>query len=228
MEVVRKDIKNLHIGVYPPTGRARVAAPLHLDDDAVRLAIISRLGWLRRQQTAFEQQVRQSQREFVTGESHYFEGRRYRLDVLECHGRAMVCLQNNKKMLLRVRPGTDRDDREAILHRWYRDQLRTRIPPLIAKWESEIGVDVGEVRIRKMKTRWGSCNVSARRIWLNLELAKKPTICLEYVLVHEVVHLLERNHNERFWKLIAHHMPQWRLHRDELNRGPLAHEDWSY
>ena len=120
VEVVRKDIKNLHIGVYPPSGRIRVAAPLHLDDDAVRLAVISRLGWLRRQQTAFEQQVRQSQREFVTGESHYFEGRRYRLDVLECHCRAMVRLQNNKTLVLRVRPETDREGREALLYRWYR------------------------------------------------------------------------------------------------------------
>ena len=228
VEVVRKDIKNLHMGVYPPSGRIRVAAPLHLDDDAVRLAVISRLGWLRRQQTAFQQQVRQSQREFVTGESHYFEGRRYRLDLLECHGRAMVRLQNNRTMVLRVRPETDREGREAILHRWYRDQLRTRIPPLIAKWEPEIGVHVGEVRIRKMKTRWGSCNISARRIWLNLELVKKPAGCLEFVLVHEMVHLIERKHNERFWKLIDSHMPQWRSYRDELNQTPLAHEHWSY
>ena len=228
VEVVRKDIKNLHIGVYPPSGRVRVAAPLHLDDDAVRLAVISRLGWLRRQQTAFEQQVRQSQREFVTGESHYFEGRRYRLDVLECHGRAMVRLQNNKTLVLRVRPETDREGREAIVHRWYRSQLRARLPELIAKWEPKIGEHVDDVRIRKMKTRWGSCNISARRIWLNLELAKKPTACLEYVLVHEMVHLLERKHSERFWKLIDSHMPHWHMHRDELNRAPLAHADWRY
>ena len=228
MEIVRKDIKNLHIGVYPPSGRVRVAAPLHLDDDAVRLAVISRLGWLRRQQATFEQQARQSQREFVTGESHYFEGRRYRLDVLECHCRSMVRLQNNRTIVLRIRPNTDREGREALLHRWYRGRLRARLPALIAKWESEVGVHVGEVRIRKMKTRWGSCNVSARRIWLNLELAKKPTGCLEYVLVHEIMHLLERSHNERFWKLIDSHMPQWRMYRDELNQSPLAHEQWSY
>ena len=228
VEVVRKDIKNLHVGVYPPRGRVRVAAPLHLDDDAVRLAVISRLGWLRRQQAAFAQQARQSQREFVTGESHYFAGQRYRLDVLECHGRPMVRLQNNKTMVLRVRPGTDRDTREAILQRWYRGQLRARLPALVAKWEPEIGVHVAEARIRKMKTRWGSCNRVARRIWLNLELAKKPTACLEYIVVHEMMHLIERRHNDRFWELMDRHMPQWRLHRDELKQTPLAHEHWSY
>ena len=228
VEVIRKDIKNLHVGVYPPSGRVRVAAPLHLGDDAVRLAVITRLGWLRRQQAAFEQQVRQSQREFVTGESHYFEGRRYRLDILECLSRPIVRLQANNKIVLRVRPGTDREGREAILHRWYRGQLRARLPALVAKWEPEIGVQVGEVRIRKMKTRWGSCNIPARRIWLNLELVKKPTACLEYILVHEMVHLIERRHNEQFWDLVNRHMPLWRLHRDDLNRGPLANVDWNY
>ena len=228
MEVVRKDIRNLHVGVYPPNGRVRVAAPLHLDDDAVRLAVISRLGWLRRQQATYEQQARQSQREFVSGESHYFAGRRYRLDVIEDSGRPLVHLQNNRKMVLRVRPDTDRETRKAILQRWYRGQLRDRLPALIAKWEPELGVHVGEVRIRKMKTRWGSCNRDAQRVWLNPELVKKPSVCLEYVLVHEMVHLIEPSHNERFWDLMNRHLPLWRLHRDELNRAPLAHEDWSY
>ena len=228
MEVVRKDIKNLHVGVYPPSGRVRVAVPLHLDDDAVRLAVISRLGWIRRRKTEFERQDRQSRRELVTGESHYFEGHRFRLDVIESSGPPAVRLLNNSRMELQVRPGTDRETREAVLYRWYRRQLRNRLPPLVAKWEPKVGERVAEIRIRKMKTRWGTCTATARRIWLNLELAKKPASCLEYVLVHEMVHLIERTHSERFRCLMDGLMPRWRAHRDELNQAPLAHEDWTY
>ena len=228
VEVVRKDIKNLHLGVYPPNGRVRVAVPLRLDDEAVRLAVISRLGWIRRQQRTFEQQDRQSEREMVTGESHYVQGRRYRLDVIEYDGPPTVSLPNNTILELRVRPGTTRDQREALLHRWYRERLREQIPSLIDEWEPKIGVKVAKWGIKKMKTRWGTCNIKAQRIWLNLELAKKPEACLEYILVHEMVHLLERHHNERFRELMDRLMPQWRLHREELNRSPLAHEDWSY
>ena len=228
VEVVRKDIKNLHLGVYPPNGRVRVAVPLRLNDEAVRLAVISRLGWIRRQQNDFEQQERQSQREMVTGESHYVQGHRYRLDVIEHNGPASVCLPNNRTLELRVRPGTSRDKREAVLHKWYRKRLREQIPPLIDKWEPKIGVTVSDWGIKRMKTRWGSCNIEARRIWLNLELAKKPASCLEYILVHEMVHFLERHHNERFRELMDRLMPQWRLYRDELKRSPLSHENWQY
>lgn len=228
VEVVHKDIKNLHLGVYPPKGRVRVAVPLRLDDEAVRLAVISRLGWIRRQQHDFEQQDRQSEREMITGESHYVQGRRYRLDVIEHDSPAAVSLPNNTTMELRVRPGTRRVKREAVLHRWYRQRLREQIPPLITKWEPEIGVTVAEWGIKKMKTRWGTCNVDAQRLWLNLELAKKPASCLELILVHEMVHFLERHHNERFRDLMDRLMPLWRLHREELNRSPLAHENWEY
>ena len=228
VEIVRKDIKHLHLGVYPPTGRVRVASPARLDDDAVRLAVISRLGWIRRQQAEFAQQDRQSQREFVTGESHYFWGRRYRIDIIEHNGPPAVRLPNNTTMELRVRPGSDRDMREAVLHRWYRHQLRAEVPALVAKWQPRVGVIVKEVRIKKMKTRWGSCNASAGRVWLNLELVKKPPSCLAYILVHEMVHFLERHHNERFRALMDTLMPQWRLYKDELNRAPLAHETWRY
>ena len=228
VELVRKDIKNLHVGVYPPSGRVRVAAPLRLDDDAVRLALISRLGWIRRKQGELQQQVRQSQREFVTGESHYFEGRRYRLDVIERDAPPTVRPRNNTILELGVRPNTDRKAREAVIHRWYRHHLRTQLPPLIGKWESKLGVTVEDARIKKMKTLWGSCNVEAKRIWLNLELAKKPKSCLVYILVHEMVHLHERQHNDRFHELMDKFLPQWRSYRDELNRAPLAHEDWRY
>ena len=220
VEVVRRDIENLHVGVYSPSGRVRVAAPVRLDDDAVRLAIISRLGWIRRKQAEFEQQDRQSQREFVTGESHYFEGRRYRIDVTEREGSPTVRLLNNTKMALSVRPGTSRDKREAILHQWYRRQLRSRVPALLAKWEPKVGAQVTEVHIRKMKTRWGTCNRDSRRIWLNFELVKKPASCLEYIVVHEMAHLIERSHNDRFQDLMGRLMPQWRMYRDELNRAP--------
>lgn len=228
IEILRKEIKNLHVGVYPPNGRVRVAAPLRMDDDAVRLAVISRLGWIRRQQASFKQQERQSAREMVTGESHFFQGRRYRLDVIERGSPSSVRLVNNTTMVLHVRPGTDPDKRETVLLRWYRKQLRQQLPPLLAKWQPKVGVQVAQLRIKKMKTRWGSCNAEARRIWLNLELAKKPTLCLEYILVHEMVHLLERHHNERFKTLMDTLMPSWRMYREELNRAPLAHEAWRY
>lgn len=228
MEIVRKDIKNLHVGVYPPGGRVRVAAPERLDDDAVRLAVISRLGWIRREQAAFERQDRQSERELVTGESHYFAGRRYRLHVVEQGGPPTVTLPNNTTIEVRVRRGTPQDKRDAVLQRWYRRYLREQLPALLARWEPRVGVTVAEVRIRKMKTRWGSCNPGARRIWLNLELAKKPVSCLEFILVHEMVHVLERHHNERFRELMDALMLAWRLCRAELNRAPLAHEEWRY
>ena len=228
VEIVRKEIKNLHVGVYPPSGRVRVAAPMRLDDEAVRLAVVSRLGWIRRKQTEFEAQVRQSQREFVTGESHYFEGRRYRLDVIERDAPPTVKLRNNTRLELAVRPNSDREVREAVLHGWYRRHLRNQLPPLIAKWGPKLGVTVEDVRIKKMKTLWGSCNIEARRIWLNLELVKKPSSCLAYILVHEMVHLLERHHNDRFSELMDNFLPQWRIYREELNRAPLAHEDWQY
>ena len=228
VEVVRKDIKNLHVGVYPPSGRVRVAAPMRLDDDAVRLAVTSRLGWIRRKQAAFEQQDRQSQRELVTGESHFYAGRRYRLDVTERDCPPTVRLRNNTTMELCVRPGASRDVREAVLHRWYRRQLRDQLPSLLDKWEPKVEARVAEVRIKRMKTRWGTCSRDARRIWLNLELAKKPASCIEYILVHEMVHLIERSHNDRFRDLMDWLMPQWRVYRDELNRAPLAHVDWRY
>ena len=228
IEVVRKDIKNLHVGVYPPIGRVRVAAPLRFDDDALRMAVISRLPWIRRQQAEYRHQDRQSQREFVSGESHYFEGRRYRLDVLEHDGPPAVRLPNRATMELRVRPRTGREKREEILERWYRQQLRARVPALLEKWEPKLGVQACEVRIKKMKTRWGTCNSEVGRIWLNLELAKKPPVCTEYIVVHELVHLVERSHNGRFRDLMDHALPQWSLYRDQLNQAPLAHADWHY
>lgn len=228
VEIHRKGIKNLHVGVYPPNGKVRVAAPPHLDDEAVRLAIVSRLGWIRRQQQGFARQERQSAREMVTGESHYFEGRRYRLNVVEHPGKSRVRLVNNGTLELRVPPGTERSSRQQMLDRWYRRQLKGRIPDLLDRWQPVTGIDVADCRVKRMKTRWGSCNIEARRIWLNLELAKKDPVCVEYILVHEMVHLLERHHTDRFRELMDQFMPDWRLRRDKLNKAPLAHEEWAY
>ncbi len=227
VEVVRKDIKHLHLGVYPPKGRVRVAAPLRLDDEAVRLAVISRLAWIRRKRDGFLRQERQSRRAFVSGESHEFEGRRYRLDVIESSGPVGIRLRGNTWIEMRVRPATDRDGREAMLYAWYRAALRARFPAWAARWEPRIGVQVAEWRIRRMKTRWGSCNPAARRIWLNSELARKPLSCMEYVVVHEMVHLVEPRHNDRFRAILDQVMPPWRLRADELNRTRLADEGWA-
>ncbi|PYZ99708.1 metal-dependent hydrolase [Gammaproteobacteria bacterium 2W06] len=226
VEVRRKAIKNLHIGVYPPNGAVRVSAPVHLDDESVRLAIVARLSWIHRQQRNFICQTRESGREMVTGESHYFKGTRYRLDVVEKPGSSTVRLVNQSTLELQVRPGADRPTRQRVLERWYREQLQTQVPDLISWWVPVVGVKVNECRIKRMKTLWGSCNIQAKRVWLNLELAKKPLRCLEYVLVHEMVHLLERRHNERFRGFMDQFMPDWRLRRDELNEMPLADEGW--
>lgn len=228
IEVIHKDIKHLYIRVHPPNGQIRVSAPLRFDEDTVRMAIISRLGWIRKKQVEFAKQQRQSQREFVTGESHYFAGKRYRLDVTEQNCPPKVQPLNNTRIRLIVRPGTDRDKREAILLAWYREYLYTQLSPLLAKWQPKMDVSVNEVRIKKMKTLWGSCNTKAKRIWLNLELAKKPNSCLIYVLVHEMTHLLERHHNDRFRELMDTFLPQWRSYRGELNKAPLAYESWRY
>lgn len=228
VQVVRKDIKNVHLAVYPPNGRVRVAVPLHVTDDNVRLAVINKLGWIKKQQAAFLAQSRQSQREMVTGESHYVWGQRYLLDVVERAGRHEVAIKNNTHLTLTVNPGTTRDNRELALNEWYRAELKQRVPAFLAKWEPIIGVNVAKWGVKKMKTKWGSCHIAERRIWLNLELAKKPMECLEYILVHELVHLLERQHNEAFRAHMDRFLPHWPLHRDVLNAAPLAHEDWGY
>jgi len=228
VDVVRKDIKNLHLAVYPPAGRVRVAAPLRVSDEAVRLAVVSRLGWIKRQKSKFTGQARQSEREYVSGESHYFQGQRYRLNVIYQSGASHVAIRNKSTIDLYVREGSDREQRERVMLAWYRHHLKEQIPALIEKWEPVLGVRVADWRVKQMKTKWGTCNIKAGRIWLNLELAKKSAQCLEYIVVHEMVHLLERHHNDRFTELMSKYMPQWKLHREELNRSALGHEEWGY
>jgi predicted metal-dependent hydrolase len=225
IDVVYKDIKNLHIGVYPPVGRVRVAAPERLDEEQIRLAVIQRLPWIKRQRQQLQDAVRQSPREMVTGESHYVWGVRHRLKVMERPGRAHVEVDSNR-LLLYVPEGTDTEARLKTLQDWHRKQLRLAVPSLITQWEPVIGRQVPRWSVRRMKTKWGSCNRETGHIWFNLELAKKHPLCLEYIVVHEMAHLLERNHGERYTKLMDGFMPDWRARRDQLNATPLAAEDW--
>jgi predicted metal-dependent hydrolase len=222
--VVRKAIKNLYLGVYPPDGHVRVAAPLAVSDAAVRVAVIGKLPWIHRRRAAFARQERESPREMVSGESHDFLGRRYRLVWIETRGRSTVALRGQATMELRTPAAYDVEKRERVLQRWYREQLRELVPPLIDKWEAKLAVQVAEWRIKKMKTRWGSCNPRRRRIWINLELAKKPPECLEYLVVHELAHLRIPDHGDRFRALMDRHIPRWRAIRKTLNAEPLASE----
>lgn len=228
VQIVRKDIKNLHLGVYPPNGRVRVATPLRVSDNAVRLAVIGKLGWIKRQQEKFKGQARQSERELVSGESHYFLGRRYRLRVVHHKGPNRVSLKGRSTLELKVRGEYGAKEREQVLMRWYRERLRELVPPLLAKWETILDVHAAAFGIRKMKTKWGGCNVNARRIWLNLELAKKPEQCLEYIIVHELAHLKERHHSDNFTRILDRYMPRWRQLRKILTEAPLGHAEWTY
>ncbi len=228
VSVVRKGIKNLHLGVYPPDGRVRVAVPLTVSDEAVRIAVISKLRWIRRQQAAFEGQARQSRREMLAGESHYYLGRRYRLTVSTTRGKSGVTIRSRNTIELCGSPDMTTKQRERVLAHWYRERLRVLAMPLIERWQEILGVTIEEWGIKKMKTKWGSCNANARRIWLNLELVKKPPDCLEYLIVHELTHLLVRHHDDRFHALMDKHLPRWQAIRKILNAAPLAHEVWEY
>ena len=226
VDVVRKDIKNLHLAVYPPNGRVRVAAPLRIDDEAVRLMVISRMPWIKRQQQKFEGQERQAKREYVSGESHYFKGERYLLNVIYHDAPPSISIASKTHIDFCVRTGSTEAQRERIFTEWYREQLKVEIPVLIEKWSKIMSLPLPFWSVKYMKTKWGTCNISKRRIWLNLELVKKPTHSLEYVIAHEMTHFLERHHNERFMAYMDRYLPQWRFYRDELNRSLLGFEEW--
>ena len=228
IQVIRKTIKNFHLAVLPPYGKVRVAVPHHVTDERVRLAIISKLAWIRRQQADFNQQPRQTEREMINGESHYLWGRQYRLEVIEQVGKHRIEVKGKSKFRLYVQAGTSADNRLVVLNNWYREQLKVKIDELIEHWSPIIKRKPKSCGIRKMKTKWGSCNIETKRILFNLELVKKPPECLEYILVHELVHLLVRHHNERFRKHMDTFLPKWREHRNLLNTLPLAYEDWQY
>lgn len=227
IDVELKDIKNVHLSVYPPKGRVRIAAPLRMNLDTIRIYAISKLSWIKTQQKKFQSQVREAPREFLSKEGHYYLGNRYLLKVIEHNAPPEINIKH-KTIELRVRPNTDLEKRKAIMDEWYRVQLKEMVPVVIAKWEKTMGVSLNEFAIKKMKTKWGTCNREAKRIWLNLELAKKPFHCIEYIIVHELVHLLERNHNERFVAYMNQFLPEWKQLKIELNKLPVSHRDWDY
>lgn len=226
VDVVRKDIKNLHLGVYPPDGRVRVAAPLATSAEAIRLAVVDKLAWIRRQQSRFAAQPRQSSREMVNGESHYFLGRRYLLRLHEHAGAGRVELRGIRMLDLFASVESTVEQRKAILLRWYRTRLRAELQPLVEKWQGKLGVTLTEWRIMHMRTRWGGCNPDSARAWFNLELAKTAPACLDYIVLHELAHLIERHHGDRFIALLDLHMPRWREHRELMNHTPLGDELW--
>ncbi len=227
VDVVLKDIKNVHLSVYPPTGRVRISAPKRMSMDTIRLFAISKLGWIKQQKKKLREQERETPRDYVDRESHYVWGKRYLLTVSELNEPALIELRHSR-MLLRVRPGTDAPKRQALVEQWYRGQVKNAVPPLFARWQPRIGVSVERFYVRAMKTKWGSCNHKACTIRLNTELAKKPAECLEYIVVHELVHLLEPTHNARFVALMDRFMPNWQFQRQVLNRLPVRREKWSY
>lgn len=227
VDVVFKNIKNIHLSVHPPNGRVRIAAPLRMNADAIRVFAISKLSWIREQQKKIRAQERETPREYLNLESHYLWGKRYLLEVVEENARPSVELKH-ANMILRVRPGTDERRRQKIVEEWYRAQLKQEVTPLLLKWEPLIGVKVERLFVQQMKTKWGSCSPKSGNIRLNTDLAKKPPECLEYVLVHEMVHLLEPTHNSRFVSLMDSFVPKWQFYKEALNRLPVRHEHWDY
>lgn len=227
VEIARKPIKNLHLGVYPPNGRVRVAAPPSVNDEAIRLAVVTRMGWIKRQQAKFAAQARQSERAYVSGETHYHFGTAYRLRVVSRAGAARAKIVGDR-LELSVPSGSDRDFRERALQRWQRNQLRERLEPLVEQWAEVLGVPTPEFGIKRMRTKWGSCSCSANRIWVNLEMVKKPPACIDYLVLHEVAHLIDRSHGEDFIALLDRNMPRWRVIRAELNKEPLGPEKWNH
>lgn len=227
VEVVRKDIRNVHLSVHPPTGRVRIAAPRHLSVDAIRAFAIGKLGWIQQRQKKLLEQEREAPREYLERETHYVWGRRCLLSVIE-HGAPPSVEWRHHRLTLSVRPATDAEGRAEVLGAWYRDQLRAVAHPLVARWEQRLGVSVDRLFVQRMRTRWGSCNPAASTIRLNTDLAKKPGECLEYIIVHELVHLLEPTHNDRFVALMGQFLPGWPHRRELLNRLPVRHEDWKY
>ena len=225
VDVVFKDITNVHLSVYPPSGRVRIAAPEHMNLETIRVFAVAKLSWIKLQQRKLDHQERETTREYLDRESHYVWGKRYLLKIVIAHGAPAVEL-NAGNMVLKVRPGASAETREATVSKWYREQLKSVVLEMLVKWQPIVGLNVDRVYIQKMKTKWGSCNPDRRSIRLNTDLAKKPVYCLEYILVHELTHLLEKSHNAHFSALMDQFMPQWREYRQMLNSSPLTHEDW--
>jgi len=227
VELVQKNIKHVHLSVYPPKGYVKVSAPQSMAIETIRVYVISKLGWIKKQQEKLRAQERETPRECIDRESHFFNGKRFLLKVVERDAAPQVSLSHSK-IVLQIRPGANEEKKRSVLDAWYRQQLKEKVSSMIIQWEKKMDVSVAHFSIRKMKTKWGSCSPSSRSIRINLELAKKPPECLEYIVVHELAHLLEPSHNSRFITLMDRFMPKWRLYRNELNALPVHHEDWKY
>lgn len=226
VDVVLKNIKNVHLSVYPPTGRVRISAPSRMSLDNIRAFAISKLAWIKKHQRKLKAQDRESPREYIDRESHYVWGRRYLLTVVT-HDEPPALELKHRKMVLKVRPGTGAAARQSIMSDWYRGQLKLAVQPLIAKWSPLMGVEVSGCSVRKMKTKWGSCNATSKTLLFNTDLAEKPPACLEYVVVHEMLHLLLRRHDDQFYGQMDRYMPGWRHLRQTLNASPLSHVEWA-
>lgn len=225
IEMTRKDVKHVHLSVHPPTGRVSLVAPRATRVEVAHAYAISKLGWIREQRARLQAQARETPRRFVERESHYVWGRRYLLTLVEADEKPGVCF-GHRRITLRVRPGASAAKRAEIIHDWHKTLLHEVVPPLIAKWEAKLGVSVTDYYLQRMKTKWGGCNHRAGNIRLNTELVKKPKDLMEYVVVHEMLHLIEPTHSERFISLLNKHYPSWREARSELNALPLAAEKW--
>ncbi len=224
--IVRKPVKNLHLSILPPNGWVRVTAPQNMNDDAIRTLLALRLPWIKKQQAKFSGQQRQTKRDYVSGESHYFLGKRYKLEVIYKDEPSNITIKGKNKIILQVKPKTSVKKKQEIITDWYREELHIVLNELVDKWQKKIGVEASSWSIKQMKTRWGTCNHETAKVLFNLELSKKPISCIEYVVVHELVHLIERKHTERFVALVAKHLPKWKSLKDELNSFILSYDEW--
>lgn len=216
IEVIKKNIKNMHLSVLSPNGSVRITAPINMKDEIIKQFAVKKIGWIKRQIEKFKHQPRQSERKYVSGESHYLWGRKYLLEIRYAAKANNVEIKANR-MVLTVRKNSTQQQREKVLNEWYRTEIKAKLPGLFNKWENVIGVKANAIGVKNMRTRWGTCNTRDKRIWINLQLAKKPVACLEYIVVHELVHLLERNHTPVFYGYMDKFLPDWRLTKDELN-----------
>lgn len=227
IETVKKDIKNIHLAVCPPNGRVRIAVPLKTTDEAIKLLVAERMPWIKKQQNKFSQQERQTKREYVSGESHYFQGNRYRLNVIQSDAKPRIEIKSKTRINMYIKQQMTTEEKERLMDNFYRSELKKQVPTLVTKWQEITGLQIKEVKIKKMKTKWGTCNPKQARIWLNLELAKKPVRCLEYVFVHELTHFKEKHHNEHFELLLKAYLPQWEQSKQELKTGTLSYAEWT-
>ena len=226
VDVTFKDIRNVHLSVHPPTGRVTVSAPARMNLETIRVFAITKLAWIKRQQRKLKEQPRETPREYLGHESHYLWGRRYLLTVAESDDKPSVAVRH-RQLHLRVPKDATVIQKHAIMSKFYRDQARSALSAVLTEWAPILDVTVDKVHVQRMKTKWGSANAAARSIRLNTELVKKPLECFEYVVVHEMAHLIEPTHNARFVSLMDRVMPNWRIRRGLLNQLPVCHEDWA-